>query len=1042
MKALSRALVTCACLIALTLSTSASAEDGGSVADARRGSADATAADAVVEDPAEAAYANEMREVRDLMAGRLAPAVDPATLFEVSLHDDDAVRVDAERLRRLLAQVEVDAGARHVKKGAASVGPSRAPRGADAGSRDAAPLDAELWGARLGLDRARLAFYELPSARRRALLATHEKARPDAGAPPSEAELRARAAEQERQAALRSAQSARTEAARLVSTELARLLKVERAQAEFSADLAKRRKDVTALGDATLSWEQRGLEAREHPGSTADETYDDLRRALRAARDSLSGALTELAAASSGVPVAGPNPLADLGVAVDTGAATAERGRVDAEASRLAGAEDGVRWERAEALFDQIDSLNHERLALLSDLTPAKRDAVTGFTSAGWDQAASEVRQLSLVLRYHRHIVGRWLLALRHPGRALEPVLAGGVFHAFEWMLAIAAFAWWRRRAKPLLAAIRQRAREEDRLARLASPSPATRALDFVVQVHRPIEWLVLLLALQWLLPAATQQLLEVRVFTVLMTWIFGASLVVDAINAVAGAERGGSALRPGEINTAALRLRSLRLVGRVVVVFGLILGISAMLVGRGTVYSWVFSTCWLAAAPLLLVLVRWWRDVVFNRTERVRKPSRVQRWVLGHRVGWASFVAATAGGAYLFGSGAARAARNWVGRFVITRRALAYLFRRQLGKRENTQAVGQIAAAAFDSLGPEMPPAHWVENDSDAAIDRLALRIRERRGGVVALVGERGMGKTSTLGRLRRDEAGDMLLLGSPRGDLGALRAGLADGLGPPLSPTATFGEVVAALAASPTKGAVLVDDAHRFVKPVVGGLADFDAILEAANRHAGNLTWVFAFDDVVWPFLARARDSRPLFDDVIPLERWSEAHIVSLLRSRTEQSGLAPSFEQLLEPLPATADEVDRQEALAQCEADYYRLLWDSARGNPGVALHMWRCSLGTDAAGRAAVRAVTALDARELERLPDPAVFTLRAVLQLEPASAERIATGTMIHLADVTDALRYATSRGYVEERDGGYRVTWTWFRTITLFLQRRHLLVTR
>ena len=49
--------------------------------------------------------------------------------------------------------------------------------------------------------------------------------------------------------------------------------------------------------------------------------------------------------------------------------------------------------------------------------------------------------------------------------------------------------------------------------------------------------------------------------------------------------------------------------------------------------------------------------------------------------------------------------------------------------------------------------------------------------------------------------------------------------------------------------------------------------------------------------------------------------------------------------------------------------------------------------------------------------------------------------MIRLADVADALRYAASRGYIEERDGGYRVTWTWFRAITLFLQRKHLLAT-
>jgi hypothetical protein len=167
-----------------------------------------------------------------------------------------------------------------------------------------------------------------------------------------------------------------------------------------------------------------------------------------------------------------------------------------------------------------------------------------------------------------------------------------------------------------------------------------------------------------------------------------------------------------------------------------------------------------------------------------------------------------------------------------------------------------------------------------------------------------------------------------------------------------------------------------------------------------------------------------------------------VTLLKARSGQAGLVPSFEHLVDPFPATADEIDRQEALTQRAADYYRLLWDAAAGNPGIALHMWRRSLGTGPGGKAVVRPMESLDETDLERLPDPSVFVLRAVLQLAPAHADQIAKSTMVRLPDVIDALRYTTSRGYVEAHDGGFRVTWTWLRTVTLFLQRKHLLVTR
>lgn len=194
------------------------------------------------------------------------------------------------------------------------------------------------------------------------------------------------------------------------------------------------------------------------------------------------------------------------------------------------------------------------------------------------------------------------------------------------------------------------------------------------------------------------------------------------------------------------------------------------------------------------------------------------------------------------------------------------------------------------------------------------------------------------------------------------------------------------------------------------------------------------------MWRFLERARSARPAFDDVVYLEAWSEEEISQLLRLRTLDAGIEPDFERLLDRLPAGADEVDKEEAQAARAQSYHRLIWDHSAGNPGVALHMWRSSLGVDAGGRVLVRAFQSLDLHDLERLPDSTVFVLRAVLQLAPAAPEAIVDATMLRASDVLDALRYAQARGYVEQTDGRYQITWTWFRAATLFLQRRHLLV--
>ena len=80
------------------------------------------------------------------------------------------------------------------------------------------------------------------------------------------------------------------------------------------------------------------------------------------------------------------------------------------------------------------------------------------------------------------------------------------------------------------------------------------------------------------------------------------------------------------------------------------------------------------------------------------------------------------------------------------------------------------------------------------------------------------------------------------------------------------------------------------------------------------------------------------------------------------------------------------------------------------------------------------------QDLERLPDSAVFVLRAIVQLDEASEAVVSRPPMVKHNQVEDAIRYALVRRYIEQIGDRVRVRWTWFRTITRFLSRRHLLV--
>jgi hypothetical protein len=302
--------------------------------------------------------------------------------------------------------------------------------------------------------------------------------------------------------------------------------------------------------------------------------------------------------------------------------------------------------------------------------------------------------------------------------------------------------------------------------------------------------------------------------------------------------------------------------------------------------------------------------------------------------------------------------------------------------------------------------------------------------------VGERGSGKSTILNRIA--QATDATRLIRCPHDPEDLSLAISSSLSIP--PGTSFDEAARQFDSTSNEAGLLVDDAHRLVKPKVGGLAAYDELIAVARRNSTNCAWVLAFDEVTWSFLSRARGAKPQFDDVISLNAWSEDAIARLLRERSAAVGITPSFESLIEPHPPDADDVERQDALERTATGYFRLVWDYSTGNPGIALHTWRQCLATNPDGEVLVKNFEIADSREFEGLPDDPIFVLRAVVQLEYATTKDICEATRLPTAAVENALRYSLAREYIELVEGRYWVRWTWYRALTRFLRRRHLII--
>lgn len=181
-------------------------------------------------------------------------------------------------------------------------------------------------------------------------------------------------------------------------------------------------------------------------------------------------------------------------------------------------------------------------------------------------------------------------------------------------------------------------------------------------------------------------------------------------------------------------------------------------------------------------------------------------------------------------------------------------------------------------------------------------------------------------------------------------------------------------------------------------------------------------------------------IFDRVVQLAPWSDEKIGELMRARSDAIGITPSFRRLAaRGIPGRAV---LPEDLDQAERGFYRMLWDLADGNPGVALEIWRNSLYIGAGandGSAEVRFFEEPSAADIERLPLSSLFVLRAIVQLERAAIDDIVECTRLPPAEVHECVSFCLARGYVEPLEDRVRISWPWFRTITRVLARQHLL---
>lgn len=965
------------------------------------------------------------REIADLQAlldGKLPDHTDLQALFEIDLGDEAAVAQRVLSLKQRLA---------------ATADPDR-------------ELPSKVEKLRAERDRLRLAFLGEPPERRATLLDQDALRRQQLSlAAEQQASAAALAAtEQARNEALADARHATHNAERVIATQQARLL-------AYSSDL-------TALQQNWAQQQQTQLEQRRTllaryaditsgtklGASRADALYASIREDLHQLREQADQALSALGA---------PSAIAPLGDDVngDTlnrdDAATRKvrelRDQLLATQAELQRREADDRYASADAIMETLATLQARRIALLPMLSSQRRAEVTGFTRDGYERLSSEMAHLRLMVRWYP-------VQRLHRVRSFAGLLhnffdAGRVGVGFASLIVVlAGLVMLRRRSEPLLG------RARNWLSTRVQPRTLMLRVDRLMRMLISVAHELVLLLGVWLvfdwLPHSSRNAPELATLRKLAYAYALYALALAFIHRVLlGAVSRYRAVDP--LLSEKIR-KSLRLVAQLVLFVSVYLILAQVLLGRGALYGIARDVAAVGAILVAWRLIYDWRVEVTGAYLRLSPTGRLAELVRAsqrHRYGLAITVAA-------FVFVAARGVWTWLRDLALgfrqTRKALAYLFRRQLERQSKNQP-----APADPSLLPADLQAALSEDpaDENLRIDRytqlpdiVAIGKRMGDGGagaLIALCGERGAGKTTWLLALQ-EQLGDAVpstitTLQSRLTERDQACRFLCGVLG--VDETDDVEVLIARALAGPPR-VVMIDLAQNLMLRAVGGLIAYELFVQIAQRTLTRVLWIASFARSPFEYLQRAHPGREVYDRVIRMTPWTEREIGELIHKRMHHAGYTADYDQLLLNTMALSSArgaaVGAGDAAERTADRYHRLVWDYSDGNPRVALHFFRLSLSDAGDRKVTVRLFPMPASNALDGYLTRTRLVLACLFHHENLSADEAARSLRFPLDECAHALDLLHRQGFLSrETDARYRITSHWNRAVLRFLQRQKLL---
>ncbi|GIU44989.1 ATPase AAA [Shewanella sairae] len=689
-------------------------------------------------------------------------------------------------------------------------------------------------------------------------------------------------------------------------------------------------------------------------------------------------------------------------------------------------------WLQVSSTKLSLDSLGKNKALLLQYVTPKLYDKYTGFGPDGVRQVILEAKTAEAIISFQ--LVSQ-LIKLREFALDLKVSPFPLLVLFIKFIIIFIMLKWWLNLGPKLIVS----QLEKNKSLRVKREPISGIFWRYFNKVHKTLAWFIAISVLVNLFEALPG-FNSMSYISIVVNWAFSAAIIIHLLTEFTAHHSRYN----NQSEIVELRGKTLKRWVWLLMICGITLKSTAISVYQATIYAWIETAILLMLVILLIKTLIDWRLIVFKQLSAEEAPPSYIHWAIKNQHNWLFAPIATLLGIFrLFYQRAFQELFHNLSRYQAFKHAIAYFFRVEVAKqsladKENSNMARIKGDDTFLYVKPGHDDSDLVEDYANNELNELAHYVLAPIPALALVYSERGLGLTTFFRRLlHRAKSEHALYISCPYGGYSPLIAQINTSLG--LDQDANEAELISHLRQSMHRYILCIDNCQRLVSPKVNGLADLMKLSKLLRRGRNQHGAVIGMEQSAWRFIDRARGERLLFDKVIAMPRWNEKQIAALLSSRIETKGeLAVSFAGL--KLPKQWDEQELSE-LQRAEQGFYRILWDYSDGNPSVALRFFRLSLHKDKTNnKVFVRIFSVPDAKELETMPKPMLAVLRAIVQLEVASAEELSDCTQLGFSEVLNTLRYFQNRGFVELVDDKARISAHWFRYITNTLHNQHLLV--